>query len=124
MGASMTSAVVRIRRLLGGLAVAAMACGLLFPEWAEAAPPGARTTALTPLEEGLIVTPDLEPAQIPQPVLAYVELTEDGIRLNFLPGAVRRPGPLPVLTTSSDAALEDLSSRAVAPYLPLLRVDF
>ncbi|MBN1206666.1 MAG: hypothetical protein JXB05_17415 [Myxococcaceae bacterium] len=51
-------------------------------------------------------------------------MTEDGWQLNMLPGAVARTGPLPALTTTADSAREDMTAQAVAPYVPLLRVDF
>jgi hypothetical protein len=121
MAASMTSAAVRNRTTLVALAAAAV---LLVAAPGQAATPGARTSAMTTLEEALIVTPDLEPAEARQPVVGYLRRTEEGWRLDMLPGAVARNGPLPVLTTTSASALEDMTSHSITPYVPLLRMDF
>jgi hypothetical protein len=106
------------------VAVASGFVGLLLPSSALAAAPGARTSAMTQLEEALIVTPDMEPAESRQPVVGYLRHTEDGWQMNMLPGAVLRNGPLPVLTDSSSSALEDMTSGSIVPNAPLLRVDF
>ncbi|MDY7230188.1 hypothetical protein [Hyalangium rubrum] len=124
MALGMTAAAVRNRNALMGLFAASCGLGLLLPGVSLAAAPGARTSAMTELEEALIVTPDLEPADTRQPVLGYLRLTEEGWQLDMLPGAVRRTGPFPVLTTTADSAVEDATSTSVSPYLPLLRVDF
>lgn len=124
MTASRTSASVRIRDAFTGLAVALGVVGLLLSAPALAAAPGARTSAMTALEEALIVTPDMEPAEARQPVIGYLRRTEDGWRMDMLPGSVSRNGPLPVLTDSANSALEDMTSGAIAPNATLLRVDF
>jgi hypothetical protein len=124
MAASMTSAAVRIRATLVALAAASAVGGLLLPTAVQAAAPGARTSAMTSLEEALIVTPDLEPADARQPVVGYLRRTDEGWALDMLPGAVGRNGPLPVLTSSSDSALEDMTSQTIAPNATLLRIDF
>lgn len=126
MTASCRSPSMRVRQALAVLAVASGVLGLLLvPRVAVAAAPGARTSAMTALEEALIVTPDVEdPADSPQPVLGYLRRTEDGWRLDMLPGAVRRTGPLPVLTNTADAALENMTSHSVIAGPQQLRVDF
>ena len=121
MAASRRSPSVRIRI---GLAALAAASGLLAPGLALAAAPGARTSAMTSLEEALIVTPDIEPAEDKLPVVGYLRRTEDGWRLDMLPGSVRRTGPLPVLTNTADSALEDMTSNSVIAGPQQLRVDF
>jgi hypothetical protein len=97
---------------------------LLLPLWARAVAPRARTYALLPLEQGRVVSPNQAPGETRQPVAAYLRLTADGWRLDFLPGAVSRTGPLPALTQGADAAPEDASSPGLYPYAPLLRIDF
>jgi hypothetical protein len=124
MAASMTSAAVRIRATLVALAAASVVGGVLLATPVQAAAPGARTSAMTSLEEALIVTPDLEPAEARQPVVGYLRRTDEGWALDMLPGAVGRNGPLPVLTNASDSALEDMTSHSLAPNAPLIRVDF
>jgi hypothetical protein len=121
MAASRRSPSVRIRN---GLAVLAAALGLLPPGLALARAPGARTSAMTSLEEALIVTPDMEPAESRQPVLGYLHRTEDGWRLDMLPGAVPRTGPFPVLTNTASSALEDMTSHTVTSGAQLFRADF
>jgi hypothetical protein len=123
MAASSTSASVRLRNALVGLAAASAVAALLVAVPAAAATPGARTYALTPLEERA-TTPELEPGEERQPVIGYLRLTEEGWKLDMLPGAVERTGPLPVLTTAADAAIEYAPSYNVYPYAPLLRMDF
>lgn len=121
MAASRRSPSVRIRN---GLAVLAVALALLVPGRALAAAPGARTSAMTALEEALIVTPDMEPAESKLPVVGYLRRTEDGWRLDMLPGSVPRTGPLPVLTNTASSALEDMTSQSVIAGPQQLRVDF
>ena len=115
---------VRIRQVLAALALALGVLGLLVPRVALAGAPGARTSAMTSLEEALIVTPDMDPAESRQPVVGYLRRTEDGWRLDMLPGAVARTGPLPVLTNTASAALEDMTSHSVIAGPQQLRVDF
>lgn len=122
MAANRTSVAMRRLGAFATLAAASAVAGLSAP--AQAAAPGARTSAMTTLEEALIVTPDQDPAESRQPPVAYLRLTEDGWQVDFLPSAMPRVGPLPVVTTTVDSALEDLASNSVAPYLPVLRVDF
>jgi hypothetical protein len=122
MATSMTSASVRFWDALAVMAVASAM--LLLPGPSLAAAPGAHTSALTPLEEKLLVTPDLRPSESRQPVLGYLRHTDEGWKLDMLPGAVSRTGPLPLLTSTSDAAPEYPPSLSVYPYAPLLRVDF
>jgi hypothetical protein len=124
MTASRTSASVRIRDALAGLAAASGVLWLLASAPALAAAPGARTSALTSLEEALIVTPDQDPAESRLPVVGYLRRTEDGWKLDMLPGAVPRTGPLPVLTQTSDSALEDMTSQSMVAGPQQLRVDF
>ena len=114
MAASMTSSAVRF----WGAAL------LLLPGLAAAEAPGARSYALTPLEQELITTPEQQPGEMRQPVLGYLRQTEEGWKLDMLPGAVTHTGPLPVITFGVDAAPEDATSRGVYPYAPLLRIDF
>jgi hypothetical protein len=122
MAASRTSASVRCR---DALVVLAAASGVfLLPMVALAGAPGARTSAMTSLEEALIVTPDMDPAEPRQPVVGYLHRTEDGWRLDMLPGAVPRTGPLPVLTETASSALEDMTSQSVIAGPQQLRVDF
>jgi hypothetical protein len=116
----MTSVALRWWKSLPAVAVAA----LLVPLSSLADTPRPRTSAFTALEEELIVTPGEEPSTERQPVLGYLHHTEEGWKLNVVPGAVVRTGPLPLATTTADSAREDFSSHAVAPYAPLLRVDF
>jgi hypothetical protein len=124
MAASSTSASVRFGKVLAGLAAASAASALLLAVPAAAAAPGARTYALTPLEQERIATPELEPGDSRQPVIGYLRRTEDGWKLDMLPGAVDRTGPLPVLTNTIDAAPEHAPSLGIYPYAPLFRVDF
>jgi hypothetical protein len=119
----MTSAAVRFWAALVALAAASAGAWLLFPATALAAAPGARSYALTPLEEERI-GPPLEPGETRQPVLGYLRHTEDGWKLDMLPGAVTHTGPLPVITSAVDAAPEYAPSHGIYPYAPLLRVDF
>jgi len=124
MAASMTSSAVRFWDALVALAAASAVAMLLLPVSALAAAPGARTYALTPLEQERLVTPELEPGDARQPVFGYLRHTADGWKLDVLPGAVTRTGPLPVLTTTADAPAEDATSLGISPYAPLLRIDF
>jgi len=117
MAASSEVPTVRICRALAVL-------GLLVSGAALAGAPGARTSAMTSLEEALIVTPDMDPAESRQPVVGYLQRTEDGWRLDMLPGAVPRTGPFPVLTNTASAALEDMTSQSVIAGPQQLRVDF
>jgi hypothetical protein len=120
----MTSAAVRFRNALVAWAVASAVPVLLLPASALAAAPGARSYALTPLEQEQIATPELEPGEARQQVVGYLRHTEDGWKLDMLPGAVTRTGPLPVLTSTVDAPPEHAPSLGVYPYAPLLRIDF
>jgi hypothetical protein len=124
MSASTTSATVRFWNVFAALAAASFVIPLLLPAHGLAAAPGARTSAMTSLEEALIITPDLDPAEVRQPVIGYVRRTEDGWRVDMMPGAVPRTGPLPLLTTTTNSALEDMTAQSIAPFVPLLRVDF
>jgi hypothetical protein len=124
MAASSTSASVRFWNALVGLAAASAVAVLLLPAPAAAQAPGARTYALTPLEEERIATPELEPGDSRQPVIGYLRQTEDGWQLDMLPGAVDRTGPLPVLTNTVNAAPEHAPSLGLYPFAPLFRVDF
>jgi hypothetical protein len=123
MAASMTSSAVRFWDALVALAAASAGAWLLFPVSALAAAPGPRSYALTPLEQER-VGPPLEPGETRQPVLGYLRHTEDGWKLDMLPGAVMRNGPLPVLNSAVDAAPVHSPSLGVYPYAPLLRIDF
>lgn len=123
MAASMTSSAVRFWDALVALAAASAGAWLLFPASALAAAPGARSYALTPLEQERL-GPDVKPGETRQPVLGYLRHTEDGWKLDMLPGSVTRTGPLPVLTSAVDAAPEYAPSLGVYPYAPLLRIDF
>jgi hypothetical protein len=120
----MTSATVRFRDALALSVAASAVLALLLPTSSLAATPGARTSAMTSLEESLIVAPDLDPVDTRQPVLGYLRMTEEGWQLNMLPGAVERTGPLPAITTNAGSALEDMTSQALVPSVNLLRVDF
>lgn len=124
MAASRTAASGRFSKALAALVATWAAAALLLPTRAEAEAPEARTYALVPLEEALIATPEQELGEASQPVLGYLRLTEDGWRLDMLPGAVTRTGPLPVLTSAVDVTPEDATSLGIYPYIPLLRVDF
>jgi hypothetical protein len=124
MAASMTSAAVRFWDALVAVAAASAVATLLLPASVLAAAPGARSFALTPLEEERIATPELKPGDARQPVVGYLRLTEDGWKLNVLPGPVTRTGPLPVLTATVDAPPEYPPSLGIYPYAPLLRIDF
>lgn len=124
MAVSMMSAAVRIQDALACLLAASAGLGLLLPGASLAAAPGARTSAMTQLEESLIVTPDQEPSEERQGVLGYLRLTEDGWQLDMLPGPVTRTGPLPLAAQSVDSPAEDATAASISPYLPLLRVDF
>jgi hypothetical protein len=106
------------------VALAAASAVLLLPASVLAAAPGARSYALTPLEQERIATPELEPGDARQPVLGYLRHTEEGWKLDMLPGAVTRTGPLPVITATVDAPPEHAPSLGVYPFAPLLRVDF
>jgi hypothetical protein len=120
----MTSAAVRFWDALATVAAVSAAAVLLLPVPGGAAAPGARTYALTPLEQERLATPELEPGETRQPVAGYLHKTADGWKLDILPGAVIRTGPLPVLTTTADAAPGDATSLGIYPYAPLLRIDF
>ena len=124
MAAGMTSVSVLFWDALAVLAAASSIVALLLPSPALAAVQGGRTEAMTALEEQLSSTPEQAPAEVRQPTLGFLRLTEDGWKLDMLPGAVSRNGPLPALTVGVDAAREDLTSRTVAPYAPVFRVDF
>src|SRR4051812_35425009 len=123
MTASMTSAAVRFCDAFAAL-VAASAVLLFLPASSLAATPGAHTTALTPLEEKQLLAPGQTPGESRQPVLGYLRQTPDGWRLDMLPGAVMRTGPLPLITTTADSAPEYAPSVSASPYAPLFRVDF
>jgi hypothetical protein len=124
MAASSTSASVRFGKALASLAAASAATVLLLAIPAAAEAPGARTQALTPLEQERNLTPELAPGETPQPVAGYLRLTEDGWQLDMLPGAVKRTGPLPVLTNAADVPPEYPPALGIYPYAPLLRIDF
>jgi hypothetical protein len=124
MAAGMTSAAVRFWNAFAVMAASSLVTALLLPASSLAATPGARTSALTPLEQELLVTPDQGPSESRQPVLGYLRPTEDGWKMDMLPGAVQRTGPLPALTTTADAPREYAPSVAPYPYAPLLRIDF
>jgi len=124
MAASRKSPSVRVREGLAVLAAASGFLGLLVPGMALAAAPGARTSTMTALEEALIVTPDMDPAESRLPVVGYLRRTDDGWQLDMLPGAVPRTGPLPVLTNTASSALEDMTSQSVIAGPQQLRVDF
>jgi hypothetical protein len=124
MAASSTSASVRFGKALASLTAASAATALLLAIPARAEAPGGRTFALTPLEERQTTIPELSPGETPQPVLGYLRLTEDGWKLDMLPGAVRRTGPLPVLTQAADVPPEYPPALGVYPYAPLFRIDF
>lgn len=123
MAASKMSATVRFRDALVAWASASAGVLLLFPASALAESPGARSFALTPLEQER-VGPGVEPEELREPVLGYLRHSEDGWKLDMLPGAVMRTGPLPVLNSAVDAAPEQPPSLGVYPYAPLLRIDF
>ena len=124
MAASMTSAAVRWRDALAVAGAASAVLALLLPWPGRAEAPGPRTSAITSLEDQLIMTPEHEPNPSRQPVLGYLHHTDEGWKLDMLPGAVPRSGPLPALTSSADSTLEDFTSHTVEPYAPLFRVDF
>ncbi|WP_224372887.1 hypothetical protein [Hyalangium versicolor] len=124
MAAGMTSAAVRFWDALAVSVAGSVLIVFLLPSASLAATPGASTSALTPLEQELIVTPELRPSETRQPVLGYLRHTAEGWKLDMLPGAVTRTGPLPVLTSGADAAPEYPPSLSVYPYAPLFRVDF
>lgn len=123
MTASMTSAAVRFRDAFAALAAASAVVSLLLPAPSLAATPGAHTMALTPLEEKLL-TPGQVPGETRQPVLGYLRQTKDGWRMDVLPGAVSRTGPLPLITSGADSPPEYPPSLSISPYAPLFRVDF
>src|SRR5262249_35186556 len=110
MAASITSAAVRFQDALARLAATAVVITLLLPARVLAAAPYARTYALTPLEQERIVTPRLEPGETREPVFGYLRRTDEGWKLDMLPGAVTRTGPLPALTNGVDAAREDATN--------------
>lgn len=125
MAAGMTPGAVRFWDALAVMAVTSALGVFLVPASSLAAPPGARTSALTPLEQELHATPELQPTETRQPVFGYLRHTEEGWKLDMLPGAVPRSGPLPVLTSAADASPEYAPSTANPyPYGPLFRVDF
>lgn len=125
MAAGMTSAAVRFRNLFAVTAAASVVAALLLPLSSQAEPLVApRTTALTPLEQELLVPQGQQPSEYRQPVLGYLRHTSEGWKMDMLPGAVQRTGPLPVLTQTSDAPLEYAPSVAPYPYAPLFRIDF
>lgn len=124
MAASMTSAAVRFWDALVAVTAASVGGLLLLPALALASAPGARSYALTPLEEERIATPEMGLGDARQQVVGYLRHTEEGWKLDVLPGAVKRTGLLPVLTSTVDAAPEDAPSLGVYPYAPLLRIDF
>jgi hypothetical protein len=124
MAASKTSPAVRLLDALVAVAAASALAVVLIPGSALAAAPGARSYALTPLEQERIATPELEPGDARQPVVGYLRQTEDGWKLDMLPGPVTRTGPLPVLTATVDAPPEHAPSLGVYPYAPMLRIDF
>jgi hypothetical protein len=124
MAANITSAAVLFRSAQAGLAAASVVAFFLAPAVSLAATPRARTSAITPLEEGLVSTPGQRETESRQPVLGYLRHTPNGWKLDMLPGAVARTGPLPVLTQAADAPREDATSATAYPYAPLLRIDF
>jgi hypothetical protein len=124
MAAGMTSATVRFRNAFAVMAAASVAAALMLPTSSLAEAPVPRTSALTPLEQELRGTSDQEPSESRQPALGYLRHTDEGWKLDMLPGAVSRTGPLPLLTSTSDAAPEYPPSLSVYPYAPLFRVDF
>ncbi|KFE66123.1 hypothetical protein [Hyalangium minutum] len=124
MAASMTSAAVRFWAALVAVTAASVGALLFLPASALADAPGARSYALTPLEQERIATPEQGLSDARQQVVGYLRHTKEGWKLDVLPGAVRRNGPLPVLTSTVDAAPENASSHSVYPYAPLLRIDF
>jgi hypothetical protein len=124
MAAGMTSVSVRFWDALAVLAATSSVIVLLLPFPARAEVQGGRTAAMTALEEQLIYTPEQAPSEVRQPVLGFLRPTEEGWKLDMLPGAVSRDGPLPALTVGADAPREDLTSHVAAPYAPLLRIDF
>lgn len=124
MAASMTSAAVRFWDALVAVTAASVGAFLFLSAPALAEAPGARSYALTPLEQERIATPELELGDARQQVVGYLRHTEEGWKLDVLPGAVRRTGPLPVLTSTVDAPPEHAPSLGVYPYAPLLRIDF
>jgi hypothetical protein len=125
MTASMTSAAVRFWGAFVVVAAASAVSLLLLPASSLAATPGAQTTALTPLEERLHVSPGEVPGEVRQPVLGYLRPTAEGWKLDMLPGSVARTGPLPLITSNADTAPEyPPSLSSPSPYAPLFRVDF
>jgi len=124
MAASSTSASVRFWKALASLTAASAATALLLALPAAAESPAGRTYALTPLEEERFLEPEPVPGETREPVLGYLRWTEDGWQLNMLPGAVRRTGPLPVLTNAADVPPEYPPALGIYPYAPLLRIDF
>ena len=124
MAASSTSASVRFGKALACLTAASAATALLMAIPAKAEAPGGRTYALTPLEQEQTATPEQEPGETRQPVFGYLRLTTEGWKLDMLPGAVKRTGPLPVLTSGADVPPEYPPALGVYPYAPFLRIDF
>ncbi|MFL5346406.1 MAG: hypothetical protein ACJ8AT_16585 [Hyalangium sp.] len=125
MTASMTSAAVRFSDAFVALAAASAVVALLLPVPSLAATPNAQTMAVTPLEERLLTPSGQPPDEMHQPVLGYLRPTKDGWKLDMLPGAVARTGPLPGITTYADTTPEYPPSQNVpTPYAPLFRVDF
>jgi hypothetical protein len=124
MAAGMTSAAVRFRNAFAVTAAASAVAALLLPASSLAELPVPRTLALTPLEQELLITPDQGPSDSRQPVLGYLRHTEEGWKMDMLPGAVQRTGPLPVLTSGIEAPREYAPSVAPYPYAPIFRIDF
>lgn len=124
MAASSTSASVRFWKALASLTAASVATALLLAIPTAAETPAGRTYALTPLEQERVVTPELEPGETREPTLGYLRWTEDGWKLDMLPGAVKRTGPLPALTNAADVPPEYPPALGIYPYAPLLRIDF
>ncbi len=124
MTASMTSAAVRLRDAFVAVAAASVVVSILLPASSLAAAPGASTSAVTPLEERLFITPGQQPGEVRQPVLGYLRPTKDGWKLDMLPGAVPRTGPLPPITSGADSGLEYAPTVTAYPYAPLFRIDF
>ena len=83
----------------------------------------ARSYALTPLEQERL-GPEVKPGETRQPVLGYLRHTEDGWKLDMLPGAVTRTGPLPVLTSRGGCRAGACAVARGLSYAPLLRIDF
>lgn len=124
MTASMRGVAVRFWDALAAVVAACAVAVLLAPVPGLADTPRPKTSALTSMEDEYLVTPEEDRAVERQAALGYLRYTNEGWKLDVLPGAVVRTGPLPLVLPTADAAREDFSSHAVAPYAPLLRIDF